>query len=676
MARKQQLIHLHGTTPLTATKASDAGMVAGEIAVMNAGEAGKSELYVLTTGGTVETFITKAAVELLDADILSSAKTDATTKAGNAEAAAKSHANTLANDLQGQIDALVLGENSVATQIEAAKEELTEAIATAKGEVDTAAKGYANAAQSGATAAAKSYTDGEIETLQTSLNAAISAETEDRKTAISGVTEAIATEAAARDAADKTLQGNIDEKVDKTAYNAKVSALETKDTELAGAITTAQNAAQTYADGLITAEVTRSNKYADDKVAEEKGLREAADTQIRTDYAAADTTLKSDLTGAIATAKTEAIEAATGYTSTEIGKVNNALDTHAANATHITSDERTAWNKAVTDLNDFLTGTDTDKVVNKLSDIKQWMENDAVVETELTTAIAKETKAREDADTLLSNRIAAFEGTGTGSVTAQIEAAKGELTQDIATAKGEAIATATGYTSTEIGKVNTALNTAKSDLTQAIATAKSDLTNDIATAKGEAIDAAKTYTDTAVSGATTELKAYADKAEEDAYKAATGYTSTEIATAKSELQGNIDEKVDKTAYNAKVSALETKDTELAGAISAEETARKTAITDEENARKAAISGVTDAIADEENARKAAISGVTDAIATEKSERETADTALSNRIKAIEDAKPIDTVVVTNSDKNKITATKAEKTVTFNFDNMVIDCGEY
>ena len=63
MARKQKLIHLHGTTTLTAELAKTAGMAVGEIAIKN-GEEGTSELYVLTKDGQkVETFITKAVIE-------------------------------------------------------------------------------------------------------------------------------------------------------------------------------------------------------------------------------------------------------------------------------------------------------------------------------------------------------------------------------------------------------------------------------------------------------------------------------------------------------------------------------------------------------------------------------------------------------------------------------------
>ena len=52
------------------------------------------------------------------------------------------------------------------------------------------------------------------------------------------------------------------------------------------------------------------------------------------------------------------------------------------------------------------------------------------------------------------------------------------------------------------------------------------------------------------------------------------------------------------------------------------------------------------------------------------------TSVTNRVKAVEDAKPIDTIVVENTENNKITATKSENTYTFNFDNMVIDGGTY
>ena len=71
----------------------------------------------------------------------------------------------------------------------------------------------------------------------------------------------------------------------------------------------------------------------------------------------------------------------------------------------IASGDKAKWDAATIAINDFLTGTDTDTVVNKLSDIKAWMEGEGVVATELTEAIAAEAKLRGDADKDINDKI-------------------------------------------------------------------------------------------------------------------------------------------------------------------------------------------------------------------------------------------------------------------------------
>lgn len=64
--------------------------------------------------------------------------------------------------------------------------------------------------------------------------------------------------------------------------------------------------------------------------------------------------------------------------------------------------------------------------------------------------------------------------------------------------------------------------------------AAAEVTENISTAKTEAIESSNTYTDTEVGEALTEAKAYADTAESDAVTTANAYTDTTAATAKTE----------------------------------------------------------------------------------------------------------------------------------------------
>ena len=669
--RKHQLIHLHGTTQLDAVKAEAAGMVAGEIAVMNAAEAGKSEIYVLTADGKgVETFITKAAIEGLDAAVLSAAKSDAATKASAAQEAAQDYADGIKENLQGQIDAIVGdGEGSIADQIAEVKSELTQDIATAKSAAEATAKGYADDAQAAAIASGKTYADGIVGDLETSLNSAISAETTARQTAISGLTDTVEAMDAAYKAADTNLQKAIT--AEETARKEAISAVTTTVTNL-------ETTLKTYADGKASAAETAAKgytderegiikKYADDAVAGEKALREAADTQIRTDFAAADTALETTLK-AYAEDEADAAEAAAkGYADNKAKEVNDALTAHTGNGDiHISASERTLWTKAANEFNTFMTSEEIDETVNTLHEIQNWMNGEGVDATELTDAIAVETKNRQDADAALSDRIAKFE-TGDNSVAKQLETLKDELEGYADDAKDDAIASANAYTDGEITKVSNTVSANKTDIEGKLAAAKTELQGYADQAELDAIASAKTYTDNRETAITAAYEAYADKAEEDAIAAA----GQALAGAKSELQAAIDAKVAQADYDAKMLLLDAKDAELNTAITNEATARDT-----EDKRLAGL------ISDMDTAYKAADTKIrTDFAAADtqiRTDFAAADTALGNRIKAIEDTTIVTNVAVTGAEGVSVNtlANGANGVATIDFSNMVIDCGEY
>lgn len=91
-----------------------------------------------------------------------------------------------------------------------------------------------------------------------------------------------------------------------------------------------------------------------------------------------------------------------------------------------------------------------------------------------------------------------------------------------------------------VEKINNA--GAAAEMTENIATAKTEAVTEskeyadttASTAKTEAIESSNTYTDTEVGEALTEAKAYADTAETDAVTTANAYTDTTAATAKTE----------------------------------------------------------------------------------------------------------------------------------------------
>lgn len=117
------------------------------------------------------------------------------------------------------------------------------------------------------------------------------------------------------------------------------------------------------------------------------------------------------------------------------------------------------------------------------------------------------------------------------------------VTENIATAKGEAITESNSYTDTEVAEAKTeAVTESKSYTdtevadakTEAVSEAKAYTDTTAATAKTEAVTASNSYTDTEVNEALNEAKSYADTAEADAVASAKTYTDTTAATAKTE----------------------------------------------------------------------------------------------------------------------------------------------
>ena len=105
-------------------------------------------------------------------------------------------------------------------------------------------------------------------------------------------------------------------------------------------------------------------------------------------------------------------------TKDELGDVSDRVGTieedylKAADKTELEGKITTAQETATAAKNRIDTFLDTEGVadtVDTLHDIKAWMEGDGVNATELTEAIAKETKAREEADTGFETRVGALE---------------------------------------------------------------------------------------------------------------------------------------------------------------------------------------------------------------------------------------------------------------------------
>ena len=139
-------------------------------------------------------------------------------------------------------------------------------------------------------------------------------------------------------AADTTLQNNIDAKVAQTAYDTKMSALDSADTALGSRAAALETAVNDSTTGLAAVNT---------KVGALDTAYQAADTQIRTDFAAADTVLKTELNTAIDEKAKKATDLAgygitDAYTKTAADAKITAATADMATKTQVTADIGTA----------------------------------------------------------------------------------------------------------------------------------------------------------------------------------------------------------------------------------------------------------------------------------------------------------------------------------------------
>lgn len=203
-----------------------------------------------------------------------------------------------------------------------------------------------------------------------------------------------------------------------------------------------------------------------------------------------------------------------------------------------------------------------------------------------------------DVDGKISDKVGAIEGTVKNYVDEKTsgiasDAALTELAGRVTTAEGKI--TALENANKEGGAVANAIKAAQDAADAAQATA--DGAQSAAEAAQADVDALEgkvgtVPADKTVVGMIGEVET-AYKAKDNELAASIKAISDDYlkSTDKTELQGNIDKKVDQTAYNAKVSALETADTTLQNNIDAEKTARENA----DNAQVTRIATLEDQI---------------------------------------------------------------------------------
>ena len=263
---------------------------------------------------------------------------------------------------------LVIGEDTIAVT------GVSTAIAVAKAESETlidekykSATGYTDQRYNESITHTNTRVDdvaSSVDSLTNTINSAIEGLNTLLNESINGVNNSLDTEITNRENADNILDGKI------LSNTTAISSLQSDHVAFSGSIIS----------------------YVDDKVNgkfDEIGAADSAEDKAK-EYA-------DNLNAAMS----ERVNALEGDNHTHTNKVE--LD-------KIVEGDKAKWDDAVSRLDNFLIGKGVDEVVDTLQDIKDWMNGEGVVATELTEAIAAEAKLRSDADAALGTRITALEG--------------------------------------------------------------------------------------------------------------------------------------------------------------------------------------------------------------------------------------------------------------------------
>ena len=263
---------------------------------------------------------------------------------------------------------LVIGEDTIAVT------GVSTAIATAKAESETlidekykSATGYTDQRYNESIAHTNTKVDdvvSSVDSLSNTINSAIEGFNTLLNESINGVNNSLDTEITNRENADNVLDGKI------LSNTTAISTLQSDHIAFSGSIIS-------YVDNKV------NGKF------DEVGAADSAENKAK-EYA--------DNLNAAMSERVNALEG------------DNHIHTNKVELDKIVEGDKAKWDDAVSRLDNFLIGKGVDEVVDTLQDIKDWMNGEGVVATELTEAIAAEAKLRSDADAALGTRITALEG--------------------------------------------------------------------------------------------------------------------------------------------------------------------------------------------------------------------------------------------------------------------------
>ena len=351
-------------------------------------------------------------------------------------------------------------------------------------------------------------------------------------------------------AADTTLQNNIDTKVAQTAYDTKMSALDSADTALGSRATALETVVNDSTTGLAAVNtkvgaLDTAYKAADNALSGRAAALETAATGMSYDAGKNTTTFTGGVTATVLTAG----EFKVGATGFGFGN-DGALTAKTVNGIEIKKDESKVMVGGI-DLTALSNGdvvTDNTKGIDRNQDT-------ATTTIETNTAIS-------------SSGITTNKATVSGATATTLE--NGKLTVGAATVQN--IGFAVGSSSLNNGSLTVDGN---NKLTTAGLTASKVTVGAVIVSGGKVgglTDAALSAVSTeAVTGKQLNATNTTVSALDTAYKAADTQIRTDFAAADTTLQNNIDTKVAQTAYDTKMSALDSADTALGSRATALET---------------------------------------------------------------------------------------------------------
>ena len=417
-------------------------------------------------------------------------------------------------------------------------------------------------------------------------------------------------------------------------------------------------------------------------------------------------TYKGEVTNAISGAKNEAIGAASAYTDSKVSDVQTTLEskinTASANIettivalaervdgveenyvkttdyTAYTAATKTAYEKAASDAKDAAIAAVSGYANTSIE----------VLKTNLEGQIGDVDDRVDNLSGVVETHINGMTTTLAGYVTTgDFNTYKEDVVEDIAEAKDAAIGAASAYTDTKVGAVQNSLdstNTALGTLSGRVDTLVGE--DGDKSARAIAAEEAAAAVKLVVSGAPQTfdtLKEVADWIETHSTSAATMVSDiNELksgATSANTRLTNLENDLDGAEANIKAlsGAVETKYATSAATVAAIEAV---------NNRFDGYATSADTVAAIEAVNNrfdgyATSADTVAAISAEATARQNADDALGSRISELEKvsgatSSAVQTIVVENSENNNIIVEKSGTTVTFNFDNMVIDGGTF